>query len=164
MAPSPAHGSCEYSRLVSGSIPTCFSVAVRDPLGGSTVTHPQETRFCCPAVGAARCPRRSNHGRPPDRPRHLTFPKYQRRGCTQTRATTQQKRAEKINPSDPFWQCCCGRSKASNAPKLLVWQTSRSYQPPHVPKVSAPWVHSKKHHNTANMGAVMNNLSDFWFH
>ena len=74
------------------------------------------------------------------------------------RYNTAKTRAEKTNPSDPFWHCCCGRSKALKAPKLR--QISRSYPPPHVPKASAPWIHSNKHHNTANMGAVMNNLSD----
>ena len=99
-------------------------------------------------------PRQTSRRYPPSHGPQVSVPWM----LSNARYNTAKTRAEKTNPSDPFWQCCCGRSKASKAPKLR--QTSRSYPPPHVPKASAPWIHSNKHHNTANMGAVMNNLSD----
>jgi len=53
---------------------------------------PHPTRFGSLAVGAAGLPRHSNHGRLQDDTRHLMVLKYQCRGCSQTRASTQQKR------------------------------------------------------------------------
>ncbi len=124
--------------------------------------NPHPTRFGKLALGAAGLPWHSNHSRLQDGTRHITVLKYQRRGCTHTRATTQQKRVPR-KQTHPTRFGSAAVSKASKAPKLR--QTSRSYTTSHVPKVSAPWMHSNKHHNTANMGAVMNNPSDLgWFH